>query len=67
MIEKAVEFLKRVSLTEPIEIHVEAIMPPHLVSLSYKEKAEYSWGDRIFKQFNFKDGEINSMTSSTND
>lgn len=61
MIKKAIDYLRSVSIKEPIKYQVEEIGKDRIV-LSYVEKGkEYFWQDRIYKEFNFKNNQVFSM------
>jgi hypothetical protein len=53
-INKAIEYLKQISLKEPKNIRVEELFDDRL-TLSYEEDTGYTWNtDRIYKTFTFK-------------
>ena len=64
-IERTIEYLKSISLKEPIDFRVEEIEGQKIVlSFREKEKYDYMWGDqRIYKEFKWENskGEIISM------
>ena len=63
-IKQAVKYLLEVSIEEPIEIKTEEVEFGK-ITLSYREKADFMWGDRIYKEFIFENGEVVSMKSLT--
>jgi len=64
-IEKAVEYLKNVSIKEPIDIRTEGVEFGK-ITLSYREKTDYMWGDRIIKEFIFENGNVIKMCNILN-
>lgn len=56
IIEKCIEYIKSVSLKEPIEFRVEELAKNRVV-LSFKEKEQYSysWDVRIYKELEIND------------
>ena len=64
-IERCIEYLKSISLKEPIDFRVEEIEGQRIVlSFREKEKHDYIWGDqRIYKEFEWENaqGKIISM------
>ena len=65
-INKAIEYLNKISLKEPIKIRVEELERDRVVlSFEYKED-DYSWSNRIYKEFKFSplmgDDYVQSMT-----
>ncbi len=62
-IQKAVEYLKEISLKEPKHIRVEEVEFQRIV-LSFEEDAEYYWSKaRQYKEFLFKEGKVVAMKS----
>ena len=69
-IEKAIEYLKRVSIQEPFLIRVEECEIDRVVlSFEYQDNT-YAWQQRIMKEFKFGEnllnGEVISMTNFNN-
>ena len=66
-IERCIEYLKQISLKEPIDFRVEEIEGQRMVLIFWeKERYDYLWGDqRIYKEFEWENsrGEIVSMKS----
>jgi hypothetical protein len=65
-IEKCIEYVKQISIKEPIDFRVEEIEEYRIV-LSYEERGNYKWeSERLYKEFEIeKWGEcgIKSMKS----
>lgn len=59
-ISKAIKYLNNISLKEPTNFRIEEIEKDRIV-LSYEERDATLWSRRIYKEFNFKKGEITSM------
>lgn len=66
-IEKAIEYLKKVSIKEPIDIRVEEIETGRIVLSFETDDSSYLYSKRIYKEFNFNkelgDSSIKSMIS----
>lgn len=60
LIEKCIKYLYNISLSEPVNLSLEEIEPGRIV-LSYKEKDNYNWRDKIYKEFIIENDEVKSM------